>query len=341
MERLFCHIYYLCHQTSDETRQLHTINKMFGVVDDYLWEQKEKVGILAWQSHRVKLWSQTRGWPTPPRSSPIHPEWRRFWSKVPCGYFLHGTQNIYLIDTNWLITITRIYCKSTMLGWMASSVPDPEPSSETSTCSSPSTIFSMSSSSTSTSSFCFLLFFGNEGMRLGIDGNFGFLRTKREFVGTIPLPPNIWPNREFSPWKRAPKRLLSKMSGFWSWFPSNSLSGLWTRVWMTSTGCLDCCGGWIFWLNGNPGPNRGLMNGCWGCWSCGARAGWNGTKIGSGLATGVARVTGSNRRYVGSIFWIERPICAIIWSVVMIYRDWNNWRCLAKITMNDELIVTS
>ena len=49
MKRLFCHIYYLCHQTSDETRQrqLHTINKMFGVVDDYLWEQKEKVGILA------------------------------------------------------------------------------------------------------------------------------------------------------------------------------------------------------------------------------------------------------------------------------------------------------
>ena len=30
--------------------------------------------------------------------------------------------------------------------------------------------------------------------------------------------------------------------------------------------------------------------------------GWNGTKIGSGSATGVARVAGSSKRYAGCIF---------------------------------------
>ena len=227
-----------------------------------------------------------------------------------------------------------------MLGWMEFSVPEAEPSSVSSTSSSQSTIFSMSSSSPLSSSNTtlfassvgFLLFFGYEGMRLGMDGNVGFLRTKRVFVGTIPPPPNIFPNREFSPWNRAPKRLLSKLSGFWSWFPPNSFwSGLWTSVWMTRTGCLECCGGWNPWLNGNPGPNRGLMNWCGEC--CKWLDWWNGTKIGSGLATGVARVTGSRRRYEGNIFWTSIWVTLSIWSFLMIYIDWINWRCQAKISM--------
>ena len=77
--------------------------------DDYLWEQREKVEILAWQSHRVKLWSHTgRVNLTPEQSILISGEdFDQINSNAPCGYFHRATKHLF----NYLtpnITITRI-----------------------------------------------------------------------------------------------------------------------------------------------------------------------------------------------------------------------------------------
>ena len=241
-----------------------------------------------------------------------------------------GTKNVYLIDTTYINDRENIYCKSSMCGTLASSnFGSAESFSESSSSSSLSSL-SLSSSSDcpvwlSSFSFGLVLLSGYNWMKRGVvDWTYSFVLgvvaspgrdwdgTKRELAGTILPPPNIFPNREFSPWKRAPNRLLSKLSGFWSWFPPNTRwFGFCTRVWMTRTGfCLDCCGGWILWLKGNPGPKSG-WNWNLGCWIWGAKIGWNGTKIGSGSATGVAKVAGSRRRYTECIF------CAYILRLII------------------------